>query len=143
MRIQPWRLRALDNGPRPWINALRRDGRGRMWISTNKGVLGIEPSALASSGGRLLRISRALASNLFSIRFLSPIIAYGPFCLMESAVCLRTRIMLTHISSRSQPPQDWAIFLWKLLRLTVIATSGSARRWRRVADCAQWIRLVH
>jgi ligand-binding sensor domain-containing protein/two-component sensor histidine kinase len=52
-RLQRYRVRALDEGAGPWINRFREDGQGRIWISTNKGILRIEPTRFGSSGGRL------------------------------------------------------------------------------------------
>jgi ligand-binding sensor domain-containing protein/signal transduction histidine kinase len=52
-RLQRYRVRALDEGAGPWINTLRQDNQGRIWASTNKGLLSVKATRLGCSGGHL------------------------------------------------------------------------------------------
>jgi signal transduction histidine kinase/ligand-binding sensor domain-containing protein len=52
-RLERYRASALDEGARPWINMLRQDGQGRIWVSTNKGLLSLKPTRLGCSDERL------------------------------------------------------------------------------------------
>ena len=52
-RVERHRARALEEGSKPWINNLRKDSRGRIWASTNKGLFTLTPTRLGSCNEHL------------------------------------------------------------------------------------------
>jgi ligand-binding sensor domain-containing protein/signal transduction histidine kinase len=62
-RVQRYRTSALDEGASPWINTLRQDRQGCLWISTNKGLLSLKPTRAGGSDEHLFTDSPGIRSE--------------------------------------------------------------------------------
>jgi ligand-binding sensor domain-containing protein len=47
--LERYQAKALNEGARPWVNNLRQDGQGRIWVCTNKGLWSLKPTRLGCS----------------------------------------------------------------------------------------------
>jgi ligand-binding sensor domain-containing protein/signal transduction histidine kinase len=63
-RLQRYRPGAWDKGSALWISMLRQDRQGRVWVSTNKGLISLKPTPTAYSDEHLFTESKGIRSGL-------------------------------------------------------------------------------